>query len=151
MYAQHVSKYWRSFGRKRVLVERSEDFYADAWPTVQRVLSFASLSTPVEFAVGLVSRSRRGLTATERNSGGVWGGKEYVGALQPPERRKLQAFYAPHNMELYAMLGRNMGWERNDSDAVATLAQQQQQQQQQQEQATPTAKMIEESTFRPEL
>ena len=46
------------------------------------------------------------------NSGRVWGGEGYTGRLRPAERAKLAAFYAPHNRELYALLGRDFGWER---------------------------------------
>ena len=47
-----------------------------------------------------------------RNSGQEWGGTGYVGHLQPAERTQLVAYYRPHNQELYALLGRDLEWER---------------------------------------
>ena len=41
----------------------------------------------------------------------MWGGKGYTGKLQPAERKKLQGWYAPHNKELYTLIGRDFGWE----------------------------------------
>ena len=34
-----------------------------------------------------------------------------AGKLRPTERAKLNAFYAPHNRELYRLIGRDFGWE----------------------------------------
>lgn len=43
-YATHLTKYYTHFGRQNVLVERSEDFYANEDSTVGRVLAFGGLS-----------------------------------------------------------------------------------------------------------
>ena len=43
LYARHLARFHRHFGRGALLVECSEEFYADPWPTVQRVLAFADL------------------------------------------------------------------------------------------------------------
>ena len=107
MYATHLRRFFARFGREAVLVEASEDFYDDPWPTVRRVLSHAGIEATREY---VQSVRRSALTDKGRNQGGVWGGKLYRGRLLPPERLKLGRYYAPHNRELYALLGRELGW-----------------------------------------
>ena len=89
-----------------MLVLRSEDFYADTWPVVEQVYRFAGL--PI--IAGLEESVRRG--SGKHNAGSLWGGSSYTGKLQAKERALLHAYYAPHNQELYALLGRDMGWEQ---------------------------------------
>ena len=116
MYATHLRVYTRHFGRERLLVERSEDFYEDGAGTVRRVLAFSDLSdAPWQAATATsatVGSSSDQLTAKEQNIGRLWGGVGYAGKLQVTERRKLQKWYAPHNRELYAFIGRDMQWEQ---------------------------------------
>lgn len=113
LYARHLAKYYAAFGRERVLVLRSEDFYADPNAIFGRVLGFAGLE-PFEPPVSSDGASQ--------NSGSVWGGSGYTRRLLPPERNKLSAWYAPHNRELYALIGRDMGWERPDAaEAVRAM------------------------------
>ena len=54
---------------------------------------------------------RRSLSDSNRNVGKLWGGSGYAGKLQPTERKKLGAYFAPHNKELYTLVGRDFGWE----------------------------------------
>lgn len=109
LYARHLAKFEAAFGKARLLVEKSEDFYADAWPTVARVLAHARLP-PLPRAIEALERARPA-KASSRNAGGVWGGAAYTGKLAAEERRKLGEFYRPHNEQLYTMLGRDFGWE----------------------------------------
>jgi hypothetical protein len=111
LYAKHLRKFARHFGWERLLIERSEDFYEDSASAVVRVLRFASLGVPDDLVATL---RRRSLSKEKRNAGKLWGGASYAGRLQPAERQKLQAWYEPHNRELYALIGRDMGWERSD-------------------------------------
>jgi uncharacterized membrane protein YgcG len=108
LYARHIQRFAAHFGMGRLLIERSEDFYEDASPTVSRVLAFAGLREPPAFAEKM---RRAALTRSARNDGGLWGGSKYAGRLLHTERRKLQDWYAPHNAELYALMGRDMQWE----------------------------------------
>lgn len=110
LYARHLMPFVSHFGRERLHVEKSEDYYAAPWEVVSRVLRFAGL--PVD-APGFEARVRggSGLSDRARNRGKVWGGDGYAGALAEAERRKLQAWYRPHNLELYQMLQRDFGWE----------------------------------------
>ena len=110
MYAQHLAKFWRHFGREQLLVQKSEDFYADAWPVVRAVLEFAGLPALDEVQQAVA----RG--GANHNSGSKWGGKDYKAKLQPLERKLLHDYYAPHNKELYELIGRDMGWEAMGSE-----------------------------------
>jgi hypothetical protein len=58
----------------------------------------------------MASLEKKGQTGAERNAGGQWGGAGYVGRLAPLELAKLDAFFRPHNAELYALIGRSFGW-----------------------------------------
>ena len=64
-----------------MLVLRSEDFYADAWPVVEQVYRFAGL--PV--LDGLQEGVRR--SGGKHNAGSLWGGKSYTGNLQVTRAR----------------------------------------------------------------
>ena len=107
LYARHLARFFAHFGRESVLVECSEEFYANPLPTVRRVLTHAGLSEP---SAMMASLEHKGQTGTERNAGGQWGGAGYVGRLAPLELAKLDAFFRPHNAELYALIGRSFGW-----------------------------------------
>ena len=131
LYAKHLRHFIEHFGKGRLLVQKSEDFYADAWATVREAAEFAGLAITAEFeasvrageggakdaaaaapAAGLAAAAITGRGPTDgRNSGAMWGGKGYTGKLQPAERKKLQGWYAPYNKELYTLIGRDFGWE----------------------------------------
>lgn len=107
MYAHHLRRFARHFGAPvtegvdgRLLVLQSEAFYADRRRVVSQVWRFA----------GLVDVPQAG-GGGRANAGQLWGGGAYLGQLRPAERSKLLAFYAPHNRELYAWLGKDFGWE----------------------------------------
>lgn len=115
MYARHVRKFFEHFGRERVLVESSEPFYAEAWPSVARVLAHAGIDAPLSFEATVragvsASASDRVPPGKSRNSGSRWGGKDYRGKLLPAERCKLSWYYAAPNRNLYKLLGREFGW-----------------------------------------
>ena len=117
MYAMHLAKYFRHFGRDRVLVLKSEDFYSDSWSTVESVLSFARLDAPQDY---VASVRPGGGGVVRRNSGAEWG-KNYSGKLKPRERATLLRFYAPHNRQLYDLVGRDFGWEQEGGSSVAVV------------------------------
>jgi hypothetical protein len=114
LYARHLRRYLAHFGREALLIECSEDFYSAPRDVVERVLAFANLPTQaaVRAAADRQASSTSFSTRGRLNSGQLWGGDGYTGHLQPKERAKLEAFYAPHNQELYALVGRDFGWER---------------------------------------
>ena len=84
---------------------KSEDMFADPWGVVQRVLAFRGLASPPGY-----EEQVRG--AKHSNEGAKWGGKDYTGRLRCAERLKLARFYRPHNAQLYRMIGRDLGWDR---------------------------------------
>ena len=106
MYAEHLRKFQRHFAESQLLVLRSEDFYADAWSVVEQVYRFAGLPILDGLQEGVLRSSGK------RNAGSLWGGSSYTGKLQAKERALLHAYYGPHNQELYALIGRDMGWEQ---------------------------------------
>ena len=118
LYADHLAKFAKHFGWDRLLVERSEDFYADSATIALRVLRFAGLAVDDTLAVAMRQRS---LSKEKRNAGKLWGGQAYTGKLQRAERRKLQAWFAPHNRRLYALIGRDLGWELDGENASSTV------------------------------
>jgi hypothetical protein len=75
MYAVHLAKYFRHFGRERVLVLKSEDFYSDSWST-RAALCVA----------GCAARLRRLGTARRRGCGAAqfWGrvGEKLLGQTE---------------------------------------------------------------------
>ena len=50
------------------------------------------------------------------------GGEGYAGKLRDAERGKLQSWYAPHNLELYELVQRDFGWEKNASAGAKAKA-----------------------------
>ena len=108
LYARHLSKFIRHFGREALLIEASEDFYRDPQAIMARVVAFAGLPLADGQSTSQGARSHDGTGG--RNSGRVWGGDGYTGKLEPAERAKLDAFYQPHNLELYALISRDFKW-----------------------------------------
>ena len=53
LYADHLAKFAKHFGWDRLLVERSEDFYADSATIALRVLRFAGLAVDDTLAVAM--------------------------------------------------------------------------------------------------
>ena len=81
LYAKHLRHFIEHFGKGRLLVQKSEDFYADAWPVVEQVYRFAGL--PI--LDGLQEGVRR--SGGKHNAGSLWGGKSYTGKLQVTRAR----------------------------------------------------------------
>jgi len=114
MYARHLQRFITHFGREALLIECSEEYYATPLPTVQRVLAHAGLAmSPALESSLLASASNR--SQHKSNAGARWGGTGYKGHLAQTERAKLDAFYRPYNAELYALMGRDLRWERAGS------------------------------------
>ena len=86
-------------------ISRAEPRDLSPWPVVRQVLEFAGLPALDEVQQAVAKG------AANHNSGAKWGGKDYKAKLQPLERKLLHDYYAPHNKELYELIGRDMGWE----------------------------------------
>lgn len=99
-------------GAERLLLLSSEEFYAESAATLRQVFEFAGLDPlPAAEATSRSPAATGPGTPTHANAGSAWGGSAYLGKLRPEERLKLSRFYAPHNRELYAWVGKDFGWE----------------------------------------
>jgi len=108
-YAQHLKRFLAHFEAERLLILRSEDFFADPQQIVRQVLTHVRIPPNAEHNARLQAKIKSG--EAHKNAGTLWGRSEYTGKMQPTEREKLQRFYRPHNLELYALTGRDFGWE----------------------------------------
>jgi hypothetical protein len=92
-YAQHLSRWFEYFPREAVLIIRSEDFFADPGTVYAETLAFLGLP--------------------------AWHGASFKAFSSPggyppmgeDTRRYLNEHFTPHNEQLYALLGRDFGWE----------------------------------------
>jgi hypothetical protein len=91
VYVDQLMRWMPVYDSRRLLVLRSEDFFADPGATLIRVLEFLRLKTwqPGRFAI--------------RNRGNY-------AHQATPQHEELRAFYAPHNRRLAEWLGFDLGW-----------------------------------------
>jgi hypothetical protein len=92
-YATQLERWLKHYPRERLLVLAAEELYAQPRETVNRVVEFLGLP-PVE-----LPRYR------------VFNAGDYE-PMDPALRERLAARFAPHNERLYALLGRDLGWEK---------------------------------------
>jgi hypothetical protein len=92
LYAEQLHRWLALFPREQVLILRSEDFFQ--WPEegVQRTLRFLDLRPwhPNQYDV--------------HNPGAY-------DAMLPQTRARLSKHFAPHNQQLYELLGQDFGWD----------------------------------------
>jgi hypothetical protein len=93
LYAEQLERVLRVFPREQLLVVRSEELLARPGPALARMFDFLGLPA------WDVDVSRR------LNAGAY-------GTIPPPVRRRLVAFFRPHNERLYDLLGQDLGWDR---------------------------------------
>ena len=96
IYADQIER-WLGVGRDRLLVLRSEDFFADPAAAVSRVTDFLGL--PARDPASYVREF------TPHNPG------RYA-ALDATTEARLRDAYAPHNERLAALLGPEFAWKR---------------------------------------
>jgi hypothetical protein len=92
LYAEQLQRWLAVFARNQVLVLKSEEFFQHPEPGFERVLAFLGLQP---WQLPRYENFRPG---------------EYA-ALRPETRTRLRDFFAPHNQQLYALLGEDFGWE----------------------------------------
>lgn len=91
-YAEQLERWWRLFPREQFLILKSEEFYEDPGATFDQTLAF----------LGLRSWRPAGYKAYHL--------AEYAD-MDPATRKRLAEHFAPLNRRLYALLGRDLGWE----------------------------------------
>jgi hypothetical protein len=93
MYADQLERWMACFPREQFLISKTEDFNRDRSRVYGEVLDFLGLAAwePASF---------------ERTN---YGGP-YL-RMESATRDRLKAFFAPHNQRLYALIGRDLGWE----------------------------------------
>lgn len=92
-YAEQLERWFTLFPRDRFLITDAESFFRSPAQTYRTVLAFLGLFEwlPEEFpALGYRTRSES--------------------LLDAKTRRRLSAYYRPHNQRLFAMLGREFNW-----------------------------------------
>ena len=92
IYADQLERWFGEFERERILVLSSESFFADPAATLRDVFAFIGVK-PVALE-----------TYEQQNA------SEYETELAPAVREKLREYFRPHNARLFAMLGRDFGW-----------------------------------------
>jgi hypothetical protein len=94
IYVEHLARWSGHFGRERMLILKSEDFFARPQEVLQQV--FAFLDLPGWEPDPSVFERKRNSRRYER--------------MDPETRRKLEEYFEPHNQRLYDFLGRDLGW-----------------------------------------
>jgi hypothetical protein len=92
LYADQVERWMRLYPPEKLLIESSEDFYADPRTLLSRIFLALDLPDPE-----------------------IQGFKKYLKGgydrLDPGVRRRLAEYFRPHNQRLYDLVGRDFGWE----------------------------------------
>jgi len=96
-YAEQLQPWFDSFGRDRILVIKSEDFYVDPASSLDAILEFIGLAPwrPATFANYSYSLAEGRPTQLD---------------MDASTRSVLEAHFAQPNAMLYTLLGRDMGW-----------------------------------------
>jgi Sulfotransferase domain len=94
LYLEQVLRWQRHFSPERLLILESNEFFRGTAAVFARVLQFLELPSwqPQKF-------------------GNRYPGK-YQEKMSPDVRRRLVAYFAPHNEQLYAHLGTRFDWDR---------------------------------------
>lgn len=92
LYGEQLERWMSVFPHEQFLIIRSEELYADPERVVRRTLAYLGLRPwhPADFKVYHLA--------------------EYAD-MDPAMRKDLAEYFAPHNQRLYALLGRDLGWE----------------------------------------
>jgi Sulfotransferase domain len=91
LYAEQLERFSFFAERDRLLVLKSEDFFSRRWDILGRVLAFLDLPPLEPFAVQPSTKAA------------------YT-PMDPSTRRRLEAYFEPHNRRLYEYLGVDFGW-----------------------------------------
>ncbi len=93
-YADQLDRWLRHFKRDQILILRAEDQYSDPDTCLRRVHRF-------------LGRQERALSSNRVHNASPPG----ESAVSPAVREHLAAYFRPHNMRLYQLLGVDFGWD----------------------------------------
>jgi hypothetical protein len=96
VYIDQLLRWAEFFPREQLLVLKSEDFFESPNETLKLVLDFLDLPE--------WEPESEELMASKRNEG------RYEREMDPVTRRRLEAYFEPHNRRLYEFLGKDFGW-----------------------------------------
>ena len=95
IYADQLLRWREFFPEERMLVIKSEDFFADVPGTLEKTQDFLGIP-------------RRGVEVPPEKTGRQ--SKYEYEPMDPGLRQRLAEFFEPHNRRLYDLLGRDLGW-----------------------------------------
>ena len=96
MYVDQLQRWMRLFPKEQFLILKSEEFYADPVSTLKQVLNFLAIP---------VSESQ-----LRKNDYKPYYANSYE-QIDSASRKRLLAFFEPHNARLYDFLGVDFGWD----------------------------------------
>ena len=95
VYVDQILRWREFYAEDRMLVIKSEDFFADPRHTLHETLDFLELPAWEPGDADLGERRNKG---------------SYERGIDPETRRRMEEFYEPHNRRLYELLGVDFGW-----------------------------------------
>jgi Sulfotransferase domain len=105
IYVDHLPRWSEFFPREQMLVLKSEDFFDNPRQSLKTVFSFLGLPEwEVQVPEPRDTRDKDKYERNKRNKG------TYKEEMAPATRRRLEAFFEPHNKRLYEYLGVDFGW-----------------------------------------
>jgi hypothetical protein len=105
IYVDQLLRWSEFFPREQMLVLKSEDFFDNPKQTLNRTFDFLGLPAwEVQAPEPRDTRDKDKYERNKRNKGA------YKEEMAPATRRRLEAFFEPHNRRLYDHLGVDFGW-----------------------------------------
>jgi hypothetical protein len=95
IYVDYLLRWSKFFPREQMLVLKSEDFFENPKESLKPTFDFLDLPDWEPGAWELGNKLNRG---------------GYEQGMDPTIRRRLEAFFGPHNRRLYDYLGKDFGW-----------------------------------------
>jgi hypothetical protein len=91
LYAEQIERFSHFTERDHLLIMNSEDFFSRRWDILGRAVAFLGLPPLAPFAVPPSTKTT-------------------YPPMDPATRRRLEAYFEPHNQRLYEYLGVDFGW-----------------------------------------
>lgn len=97
IYEPHLRRWLEHFPRESFFILSAEDLFENPTKVARQMFEFLNLPQPPD-----------ALNLSPRNVG------KYEKSMELTTRRSLAEYFRPHNERLYALLGRDFGWDRWD-------------------------------------